>query len=214
MNRTSRKTVRVGIAGLGTVGAGTIKILTENADLIAGRTNTDIIVTAISARNKSKDRGIDLSKYHWVDRPQDIATREDVDIVIEAIGGESGEALDLVQLALEHKKPVITANKALMAVHGIKLSGLAEENNVPLLYEAAVAGGIPIIKLIREGLAANTINGLYGIMNGTCNYILTTMERTGQSFEAVLKEAQELGYAEADPTLDVGAGIVVISWPC
>ncbi|HNQ91521.1 MAG TPA: homoserine dehydrogenase [Alphaproteobacteria bacterium] len=205
-NQSHSSQLRVALAGLGTVGAGVYKILTQNADLIKTRTGKTIEVVAVSARNKSKDRGVDLSAVEWVDNPKSLATRHDVDVVVEMMGGEGDPAFSLVKSALGNGKSVVTANKSLLAHHGLELAALAEQSNVSLMYEAAVAGGIPIIKMIREGLAANNIAGLYGIMNGTCNYILTTMERTGQSFGEVLKEAQALGYAEADPTLDVGGG--------
>ena len=189
--------IRVGIAGLGTVGAEVFQILS---------CNPSFRVTAVSARQKSKDRGLNLSNVAWVDNPVDLASHNDVDVVVEVMGGDGDPALSLVTTALKHKKAVVSANKALLAHHGVALARIAEENNVPLLYEAAVAGGIPIIKMLREGLAANEINAIYGIMNGTCNYILTTMEKTGQDFTDVLAEAQKLGYAEADPSLDVDGG--------
>lgn len=198
--------LRVGIAGLGTVGAGVCRILADHADLIDSRTGRRIVVTAVAARDKSKDRGVDLSSVDWVAAPQDLITHEAVDVIVEAMGGEGEPALSLVRGALEAGKPVVTANKALLSAHGARLASLAEETGTPLLFEAAVAGGIPIIKMIREGLAANHISALYGILNGTCNYILTTMEQTGESFASVLTQAQELGYAEADPALDVGGG--------
>lgn len=189
--------LRVGIAGLGTVGAEVFQILSRNPSFQ---------ITSVSARNKSKDRGLNLTNIAWADNPIDLAARHDVDVVVEVMGGDGDPAFSLVTSALKNKKSVVTANKALLAHHGVELAKLAEENNVPLLYEAAVAGGIPIIKMLREGLAANEINAIYGILNGTCNYILTTMERTGQNFDDVLSEAQKLGYAEADPSLDVDGG--------
>lgn len=189
--------IRVGIAGLGTVGAATFNIL---------RVHPSFVVTAVSARSKSKDRGLDLSKVIWVDNPVDLASRDDVDVVVEVMGGDNDPALSLVRTALGNKKSVVTANKALLARHGVELASLAEQNGVSLSYEAAVAGGIPIIKMLREGLSANDIGAVYGILNGTCNYILTTMEDKGRSFDDVLSEAQKLGYAEADPTLDVDGG--------
>lgn len=200
------KTMRVGLAGLGNVGLGVVKILEQQAGHLEARTGVAIKLTAISARNRNKDRGVDLSSYHWCDNPVDLAARSDVDVVIEVMGGQNGAALELIKSALSHGKPVVTANKALLAHHGVELAREAEKASTPLAYEAAVAGGIPIIKMIKEGLAANDIDKLYGIMNGTCNYILTTMEATGQPFAEVLVEAQKLGYAEADPTLDVGGG--------
>lgn len=189
--------IRVGIAGLGTVGAEVFRIL-------AG--HPSFRVTAVSARDKTKNRDLNLEDISWVDHPVDLATRDDVDVVVEMMGGEGDPAFSLVSTALKNYKPVVTANKALLACHGVELARIAEENNTALLYEAAVAGGIPIIKMIREGLSANRIEALYGIMNGTCNYILTTMERTGQDFIDVLDEAQKLGYAEAEPSLDVDGG--------
>lgn len=207
MNKASHpEKLRVALAGLGTVGVGVYRILTQNAGLIRNRTGKTIQVVAVSARNKSKNRGVDLSPVDWVHDPKLLAAREDVDVVVEMMGGDDDPALALVKSALENGKSVVTANKALLAHHGMDLASIAESKNVSLMYEAAVAGGIPIIKMIREGLAANNIAGLYGIMNGTCNYILTTMERNRGSFTEVLKEAQELGYAEADPALDVGGG--------
>lgn len=189
--------LRVGIAGLGTVGAGVFQILANHPSFK---------VTAVSARDKSKERGLNLTDVAWVDNPIDLAKRDDVDVVVEVMGGDGDPALSLVTTALRHKKSVVTANKALLAHYGAELAQVAEENKTALLYEAAVAGGIPIIKMLREGLAANEIKAIYGIMNGTCNYILTTMEATGQNFSGVLDEAQKLGYAEADPSLDVDGG--------
>ncbi len=194
--------LRIGIAGLGTVGAGVVKLLTENKSEITGRAGREIEIVAVSARSKGKDRGIDMSGLKWVEDPQAIAG-ENVDAVVELMGGDSGPAYDLVKNSLTNGKAVVTANKALLAHHGIELATIAEGRNAPLLFEAAVAGGIPIIKMLREGLAANRLSKLYGILNGTCNYILTTMEATGRDFADVLKEAQEKGYAEAEPSLDV-----------
>lgn len=189
--------IRVGIAGLGTVGAGVFHILADNPSFK---------ITAVSARHQSTDRGLNMTGVTWVDNPVDLAVRDDVDVVVEAMGGDGDPALSLVTAALSNQKPVVTANKALLAHHGAELARIAEDNHVSLFYEAAVAGGIPIIKMLREGLAANEIEAVYGIMNGTCNYILTTMEQTGQDFTTVLNEAQKLGYAEADPSLDVDGG--------
>lgn len=202
----SAKTLRVGLAGLGNVGLGVVKILEQQSRHLEARTGVAINLTAIAARSRTKDRGYDLARYAWCDRPVDLAARSDVDVVVEVMGGQDGAALDLIKAALQQGKPVVTANKALLAHHGVDLARQAEAAGVPLAYEAAVAGGIPIIKMLREGLAANDIDSLYGIMNGTCNYILTTMEDTGRSFSSVLVDAQKLGYAEADPTLDVGGG--------
>ncbi len=194
---------KIGIAGLGTVGTGVIKILTQNADIIAARAGRPIEIMAVSARSKNKDRGVDLSNYDWVDDAGDMAARDDLDCVVELIGGSEGLAADLVRGALNGKKHVVTANKALVAHHGYELAEIAEGNGVSLNYEAAVAGGIPGIKAMREGLAANKFSAVYGILNGTCNYILTEMRETGRDFADVLKDAQEAGYAEADPTFDV-----------
>lgn len=195
--------LRLGIAGLGTVGAGLVKIVQDNADLLSARSGRDIVITAVSARDRTRDRGVDISSYAWEDNAADLASRDDVDVVVELIGGSEGVAYDLVTAALENGKDVVTANKALLANYGFKLSSLAEEHGCSLHYEAAVAGGIPIIKGMREGLAANRISAVYGILNGTCNYILTMMRETGRGFDDVLAEAQELGYAEADPSFDV-----------
>ncbi len=197
------KPFRVGIAGLGTVGTGVVKILTQNADIITARAGRPVEIAAVSARSKGHDRGVDLSPYDWVDNAADLAKHDGLDAVIELIGGSEGIAADLVNNALENKVHVITANKALVAHHGYALAQKAEENNVSLAYEAAVAGGIPIIKAMREGLSANRFKSGYGILNGTCNYILTMMRETGRDFADVLDEAQKLGYAEADPTFDV-----------
>ena len=196
------KSVRIAIAGLGNVGAGVGQLLEKNRGLIADHTNCDIKIAAVSARSKTKDRGFDLLNIAWHENPLQLLN-DKPDILCELIGGDEGVAYELVRAALSQKIPVVTANKALMSKHGVELAQLAEQNNVPLCFEGAVAGGIPVIKLIREGLAANKISKLYGILNGTCNYILTTMQSTGRTFEDVLYEAQEKGYAEADPTLDV-----------
>ncbi len=195
--------LKVAIAGLGTVGIGTVKILTEHAGQIAERCGKSIRVTAVSARDKSKDRGVDLSDYQWFDDPVAMASQADADVVVELIGGAEGVALDLSKAAFAAGRHVVTANKALVAENGTGLAEAAETAGVMLAYEAAVAGGIPIIKALREGLAANRISRVVGILNGTCNYILSTMEETGRAFDDVLKEAQELGYAEANPSFDI-----------
>lgn len=198
------KTLKIGIAGLGTVGCGVINLLADNAKLIEQRSGTLIEVTAVSSRSKGKDRGISLSPdVKWYDNCLDMAADSNVDIVLELIGGSEGIALHLVEAALSAGKDVVTANKALIAHHGAELVKLADANNASLLFEASVAGGVPVIKTLREGLAANEYSRVVGILNGTCNYILTTMEKTGRSFDDVLKEAQELGYAEADPSFDI-----------
>lgn len=195
--------LRIGIAGLGTVGAGVAQILSRHGDMLAERCGRPLKLTAVSARDRGRDRGIDLSGVAWHDDALALATDDTVDLVVEAIGGSDGIAKSLCEGALIAGKPVVTANKALLAEHGPELARMAEQSGVPLAYEAAVAGGIPIIKGLREGLAGNEIASVYGILNGTCNYILSEMRQTGRDFADVLIEAQELGYAEADPSFDV-----------
>jgi homoserine dehydrogenase len=195
--------LKVAVAGLGTVGAETVKVLAENAELLASRAGRPIRVVAVSARDRNKDRGLNLIGIDWHDDAVELARRGDVDVVAELIGGSEGKAKDLVETALGAGKSVVTANKALLAHHGAALGALAEEKGVALAFESAVAGGIPIIKTMREGLAANRIDRVYGILNGTCNYILTVMRETGRPFADVLADAQELGYAEADPAFDI-----------
>jgi homoserine dehydrogenase len=197
------KPLRLGVAGLGTVGASVVRIVRQNAEGLALHAGRPIVVTAVSARDRSKDRGVDVSGLRWHDDPVGLATDPEVDVVIELVGGASGAAHSVVRAALAHGKPVVTANKALLAAHGIELARLAEEKGVALGFEAAVAGGIPVIKTLKESLAANRITRVYGILNGTCNYILTRMEKEAASFDACLAEAQRLGYAEADPTFDI-----------
>ena len=196
--------LRLGIAGLGTVGAGVLDILAKHGALVAARAGKTIEVTAVSARNKTKNRGHDVSGCKWFDDPVKLAAAPDVDVFVELMGGEGDPAKAAVEAALNAGKHVITANKALLAHHGSSLARLAEVNGVALNFEASVAGGIPIVKTIREGLAGNRAGKLFGILNGTCNYILTKMANEGRAFGDVLKEAQALGYAEADPTFDVG----------
>lgn len=197
--------LKIAIAGLGTVGVGLVKLLTDNNPEISKRAGREIEIVAISARDKSKYRGVDLSKFQWIDDPVKLADT-DADVIVELMGGEGGSAYALVKTALEKGKTVVTANKALLAHHGVELAQIAEKTIAGLLFEAAVAGGIPAIKVLREGLSGNKIRKLYGILNGTCNYILTTMETSGRDFPDVLKEAQDLGYAEAEPSLDVDGG--------
>lgn len=199
----SDKPLRVGLAGLGTVGAGLVKLLAENEELVRRRANRPIVITAVSARDRTRDRGIDLSGFGWEDNAVDLAARDDVDTVVELIGGSNGPALALARAALSSGKGFVTANKAMLAHHGLELAALAEQHNTPLKFEAAVAGGIPVIKGMRDGLSGNRVQAVYGILNGTCNFILTAMERDGKPFADVLKEAQALGYAEADPTFDI-----------
>ena len=193
----------VGVAGLGTVGGGVLKMLRDNADLVAARSGRPIAVTAVSARDRSKDRGVPISGLRWYDDPVALASDPGVDVIVELIGGSEGPAKALVEAALAAGKPVVTANKALLAVHGAALAAQAEAKGLPLAFEAAVAGGIPAIKAIREGLAGNRISRIAGILNGTCNYILTQMRERGREFAEVLADAQKLGYAETDPSFDV-----------
>jgi len=195
--------LRVGIAGLGTVGAGVVRLLRENRDILQQHCPRPIEIVAVSARDRSKDRGVDLTGLDWLDDPVALASHPRVDVVIELIGGSEGPAKTLVEAAIARGKHVVTANKALLAHHGTALAVAAEAKELCLAYEAAVAGGIPVIKAMREGLAANRIEQVYGILNGTCNYILTQMRESGREFADVLAEAQSLGYAEADPTFDV-----------
>lgn len=196
--------LRLGIAGLGTVGAGVVKIVRRHADLLAARTGRRIEISAVSARNRNKDRGVSLSGYGWEDDPVALARREDVDVFVELMGGENGPAKASVEAALAAGKDVVTANKAMLAVHGQALAERAEAAGRAIRYEAAVAGGIPVIKTLIEGLAGNEITRVMGVMNGTCNYILTRMESEGRSYDELFEEAGRLGYLEADPELDVG----------
>jgi homoserine dehydrogenase len=197
------RALRVGLAGLGTVGGGVIKLLDANAKLIERRAGRAIEIVAVSARDRSRDRGVDLSRFEWVDDTAALATRDDIDVVVELIGGSDGPALVLARETLRHGRAFVTANKAMIAHHGIELAEAAEATNAALKYEAAVAGGIPVIKGLREGAAANEIGRVYGVLNGTCNYILSTMEQERRDFAEVLAEAQTLGYAEADPSFDI-----------
>lgn len=196
--------LRLGIAGLGTVGIGVVKIIQAHADLLAARAGRPVQITAICARDRQRNRDADLSGYDWVDRATDLATREDVDVVVELIGGDEGIAKDTIELALDNGKDVVTANKALLAIHGQALAERAEAAGRVIRFEAAVAGGIPVIKTMTESLAGNRIRRVMGVMNGTCNYILTRMQSAGLPYETVFEEARQLGYLEADPTLDVG----------
>ncbi|NRB02366.1 MAG: homoserine dehydrogenase [Rhodobacteraceae bacterium] len=196
--------LRLGIAGLGTVGVGVVQIVRRQAALLSARTGRDITISAVTARSKSKDRGVPLSDYAWEDDAVAVASRDDVDIFVELIGGEDGPAKDACEAALARGKHVVTANKAMLAVHGQALAAQAEAAGCSLRYEAAVAGGIPVIKSLLEGLAGNEITRVIGVMNGSCNYILTRMESTGLTYEDIFAEADGLGYLEADPQLDVG----------
>jgi homoserine dehydrogenase len=195
--------LNIALAGLGTVGTGVIRLIETNAQLIARRARRPIRITAVSARDRSKDRGVDLSAYDWEDDLAAIAARDDVDVVVELVGGSDGPALTLARNTIAQGKSLVTANKAMIAHHGLELASAAENAGIALKFEAAVAGGIPVVKGLREGAAANEFERVYGILNGTCNYILSTMEDTGRDFSDVLSEAQRLGYAEADPSFDI-----------
>ena len=198
-----RAPLRIAVAGLGTVGAGVIRLLEANRALITRRAGRPITVVAVSARDRNKDRGVDLSPYRWEDDMDDLAALDDVDAVVEVIGGSDGPALTLARNTLKRGKPFVTANKAMIAHHGMELAAIADASDIPLKFEAAVAGGIPVIKALREGASANHITRVYGILNGTCNFILTKMEAEGRDFADVLAEAQAKGYAEADPSFDI-----------
>ena len=195
--------LRIAVAGLGNVGAGTVKLLQQHAEDLARRCERPIEISAVSARDRRRDRGVDLSRYAWLEDPVALARLPEIEVVVELIGGAEGIARQLLEASLAAGKHVVTANKALLAHHGTALARRAEAKGVSLGYEAAVAGGIPIIKTLREGLAANRIERVYGILNGTCNYILTVMRQSGREFADVLADAQSLGYAEADPSFDV-----------
>jgi homoserine dehydrogenase len=195
--------LRVGVAGLGTVGAALVRILQEKSVELNRQCGRPIEVVAASARDRNRDRGIDLSGVEWFDDPAEMAAQAQIDVLVELIGGEDGPARACVVAALKAGRHVVTANKALLFRHGMQLAEIAEKKGVLLNYEAAVAGGIPVIKTMREAMAGNTISRVFGILNGTCNYILTRMEAEGLTFEACLADAQRLGYAEADPTFDI-----------
>lgn len=196
--------LRLGLAGLGTVGVGVVHIVQRHADLMAARAGRPVVITAVSARDRSKNRDADLSGYAWENDPVALATRDDVDVFIEVMGGHDGPAKAATEAALAAGKDVVTANKALLAHHGHALALAAEAAGRVIRFEAAVAGGIPVIKALTEGLAANRIKRVMGVMNGTCNYILTRMQNAGLPYETVFEEARQLGYLEADPNLDVG----------
>ena len=197
------RTINIAIAGLGTVGAETYRIIKEESDFLKTRSSANFNVVAVSAKSKDKKRDIDLTGANWITDCRDMADIDNIDVVIELVGGSEGVAKELVEKAITNGKSVITANKALVATHGNNIGKLVAKHDVMFGYEAAVAGGIPIIKTIREGLASNRIGKIYGILNGTCNYILSVMRETGQEFEDILADAQRLGYAEADPSFDV-----------
>ena len=195
--------LRVGIAGLGTVGTSLVHLLQDKSDLLADRCGRPLVITGVTARSKEKERGLSLDGVTWFDDPLALATDDNSDVFVELIGGDGEPAYGAVKAALESGKHVVTANKALLAKHGVELAEIAESKGLLLNYESAVAGGIPIIKVMRESLTANTVTRISGILNGTCNYILTRMEDEGMSFEDCLKDAQDLGFAEADPTFDI-----------
>ncbi|MBN8808167.1 MAG: homoserine dehydrogenase [Sphingomonas sp.] len=195
--------LRVALAGLGTVGAGVIRLLDTNGELIARRAGRPIEIVAVSARDRTKDRGVDIGRFAWVDDTGSLAGRDDADVVVELIGGADGPALALARATLAAGKSLVTANKAMIAHHGFELATAAEGGDLALKFEAAVAGGVPVIKGLREGAAANRLDRVYGILNGTCNFILSKMEAEGRDFADVLAEAQALGFAEADPSFDI-----------
>jgi len=196
--------LRLGIAGLGTVGVGVVRIIRTQTALLEARLGRKIEITTVSARSKGRDRGVPLTGYAWEDDPVKLATRDDVDVFVELMGGEDGPAKAATEAAIAAGKQVITANKAMLAIHGQALAEAAEAKGVALKYEAAVAGGIPVIKTLLEGLAGNQITRVMGVMNGSCNYILTRMETSGKTYQEIFAEADGLGYLEADPQLDVG----------
>ena len=196
--------LRLGIAGLGTVGVGTVRIVQNQAALLKARTGRDVAISAVSARSRGLDRGVRIADYDWADDPVSMASRDDVDVFVELIGGADGVAKRAIEAAIAAGKNVVTANKALLAVHGQALGEAAERTGVSIRYEAAVAGGIPCIKALSEGLAGNEITRVMGVMNGTCNYILTRMQSASLDYQTVFAECEQLGYLEADPTLDVG----------
>ena len=196
--------LRIGLAGLGTVGGGVARLLLQNAGPLGARAGKPLALTAVSARDRKKKRRTGLNGAVWEDDALALARRPDVDVVVELIGGENGVAATLVEESLKNRKHVVTANKALLARQGAALARLAEGHNVSLKFEAAIAGGVPIVKALRESLIAYDVTAVRGILNGTCNFILTEMERTGRPFPDMLAEAQKQGFAEADPALDVG----------
>jgi homoserine dehydrogenase len=196
--------LRLGVAGLGTVGCGLLRLMEAHALRLAATAGRPIAVAGVSARSRDKPRGVELTAIPWFSDPVALASDKSIDVLVELIGGDDGPAKAAVEAALAAGKPVVTANKALLARYGAELARLAEERGVALSFEAAVAGGIPVIKTLRESLAGNRIRRVYGILNGTCNYILTKMQDEHRAFADVLKEAQAKGYAEADPTFDIG----------
>ena len=204
MPDTAKPDLRIGLAGLGTVGIGVVKIVQRHADLIAARIGRRVVISAVSARDRQKNRDADLSGYAWETDPVALAMRDDVDVFVEVMGGHEGPARLATEAAIAAGKDVVTANKALLAHHGHALALAAEAAGRVIRFEAAVAGGIPVIKALTEGLAGNQIRRVMGVMNGTCNYILTRMQSAGLPYDQVFEEARQLGYLEADPNLDVG----------
>jgi len=196
--------LKIGLAGLGTVGCGVAKLIEKNGHNIARKIGRPIKVTSVSARDRTKDRGIDISDYIWFDDPVELAKSADIDVFVELMGGEDGPAFEASKVALERGLDVVTANKAMIAHHATQLASLAESKNANFLFEAAVAGGIPIVKVLKESLAGNEVHRVYGILNGTCNYMLTRMQNEGKAFNDILSQAQAQGYAEADPSFDIG----------
>jgi homoserine dehydrogenase len=195
--------LKVGLAGLGTVGASVVRLIERQREALEARCGRPIEVVAVTARTRGKRRDIDIGRFRWAKDAVELATDREIEVFVEVIGGEGDPAKRAVEAALAAGKSVVTANKALLARHGVALATLAEQNHVALNFEAAVAGGIPIVKTLREGLVGNSLARIYGILNGTCNYILTRMERENLSFAHSLEEAQRLGYAEADPSFDI-----------
>ncbi|RCL02828.1 MAG: homoserine dehydrogenase [Candidatus Tokpelaia sp. JSC188] len=195
--------LRIGIAGLGTVGSAVVRLFVEKAEMLIRQCRCPLQIVAVSARHRRRERNINLDSFIWYDNPEELAASADINVFIELIGGESGSAYRAVKLALEAGRHVVTANKALLAHHGVELAQLAESKGLLLNFEAAVAGGIPVIKILRESLSGSKTSRVYGILNGTCNYILTQMEEKELSFQECLKNAQDLGYAEADPSFDI-----------
>src|ERR1700694_2834068 len=196
--------LKIGIAGLGTVGAQVVRLLERQREALATRCGRGIQVGAVFAPSRGKRRDAEVKGLRWVADPVALATDREIDVFVELIGGEGDPAKAAIAAALAAKKSVVTANKALLARHGVTLAAIAEKNHVALNFEAAVGGAIPIVKTLREGLAGNSLERIYGILNGTCNYILTRMEQEGLAFGQCLAEAQRLGYAEADPSFDIG----------
>ena len=197
------KKLNIAIVGLGNIGSYLFKFLNDNKKILTEKNNCLPVINYVSAKNKKRKRNININKNQWIDNYLDITKFKDVDLIIELIGGSEGAAKKLVFNALKNKKHVVTANKALIAKYGDILAKIAEKNKVNLEFEAAVCGGVPIIRSLKEGLIANKISKIYGIFNGTSNYILSSMDKQNKSFEEVLLDAQRMGYAEANPSADL-----------